>query len=148
MKIISQNMWNVNPPLDEDMSAFVALCHHYKPDILLLQENSFSDALKTDVAPAVTDRLGMNYWSRFHAGTWCGRDEGSAVITRAQHIVELYVALSKGTNEMGRCLASATLPIGSTRLHLATIYLDRYLKDNAGHVIPAQESCEALRWGC
>lgn len=141
MKIISQNMWNVNPPLDKGMSAFVALCHHYKPDVPLLQETSFSDALKTDVAPAVTDRLGMNYRSRFHAGTWCGRDEGIAIITRVQHIVELYVALSKGADEMGRCLASVTLSIGSTRLHLATTHLDRYLNDNAGYVLPAQESC-------
>ena len=110
MKIISQDPWNVISSLDEGLSAFVALCNHYKPDILLLPENSFSDALKTDAASAVTDRLCMIYRSRFHAGTWCGRDEGIAVITRAQHIAELYLALSKAlTRWVGASQASSYL---------------------------------------
>ena len=145
MKVISQNLWNINPPLDERLAAFISLCKRYAPDVLLLQENSFSDLLKTDVASVVRSELGMNYRSTFHAGTWRGRDEGLAVITRQEHVVDLYVPLSEGEDGMGRCLACVKLVCASRPVRFATTHLAHYPSDNASRLRQAHQICDALR---
>lgn len=112
--VASLNIWNIKGPDFRREVALPQFLRECNPDIVLLQEVS----LMSDGRPQSVDLariLNLPVERYYFAGTWQGREEGLAILSRFPVVSEYRQILPMGADGMGRAICGLTLdsPFGS-----------------------------------
>ena len=112
--VASLNIWNLNGPDFRREVALPQFLRECDPNIVLLQEVS----LIPNGRPQSVDLarfLNLPVERYYFAGTWQGREEGLAILSKFPVVSEYRLSLPTGTDGMGRAICGLTLdsPFGS-----------------------------------
>jgi exonuclease III len=79
LKVLSLNVWNTNPPVEDRQNRIAEYLSSHAPDVVALQEISpYHSTLQSDWI-ATQSGYQHVYYSR--NGYWRGREEGLAILT-------------------------------------------------------------------
>ncbi len=137
MECLSINLWNTNAPLLTRMERLSAYIDFKKPDVICMQEVSFVDGV-----------LQIDFLHHMHgynilyckSGTWQGREEGLAIATKSNSILNGFVSLPtiNAYNDMQRILMYACVEIEKQIVTVINTHLSYHIKSKENREIQAE----------
>lgn len=121
MRLLSVNLWNLNPPLEERMDVLDVHIHNSEYDVICFQEVSPLPGGELQIDKMKSLR---GYHVTYQeTGSWLGRSEGLAILTRMSPLRMMARRLPGAESDMDRGLISVTLKAGSSVLTVLNTHL-------------------------
>ena len=118
--VLTLNLWNTNSPYEFRMNRIVEFLRMRRPNVVCMQEVSPHESRWQ--AEEIADQCQYHTFFSF-AGTWNGRPEGIAMLTRERLSDTKEVRLPEAHNDMARVAQSASVEIGLTTIHVVNTHL-------------------------
>jgi len=123
VRVLTLNLWNINPPLDARLSALCTGVRRLQPDVICLQEVSVHPRLGRIESEIIAEQCGFTHHAYSFSGHWGKREEGLAILSRYPFVGSTRVALPEFAGDMARQVLVCRLKIGSRSLLVATTHL-------------------------
>lgn len=129
MKCLSINLWNINNPLEERMSALDRFVERERPDIICFQEVSrvANDLQITNICNKYSYNLQYE-----KSGEWLGREEGLAIASLYDFVdIHRYeLPMTNSYNDMQRILFKCSILYHDKLLNVYNTHLAYHINSN------------------
>jgi endonuclease/exonuclease/phosphatase family metal-dependent hydrolase len=113
ISILTLNLWNVNPPLEDRLDRLVMFLKRVRPDVVCLQEISPIDGIPESTRIAESSSYEHHFYSL--PGEWEGRVEGLATLTRLPATLIGVTFLPDSPGDLHRILLRVSVRVNQNR---------------------------------